>query len=101
MSPLASDTNAMVGDFTPVSTEPSLGLRTRIDPPRFLQIPPGAVISVIMDPEHPDTMTRWRLVRIRNNGKNWDLECACTVPGCTRTADVKMTYKGVHPSRER
>jgi hypothetical protein len=101
MSPLVTDSNPLVGSFEPVSAEPSLGLRTSINPPRFLQIPPGAVISVIMDPRNPDSMVRWRLVRVRENGRYWDLECACTVPGCNRTSEVKMTYKGVHPQRQR
>ena len=99
MSPLASDTNHDVGTYEPVSTEPSLGLMTNRDPPRYTQIPPGAHISVILDPKHPDTMTRWVLVSV--TAKALNLKCDCTVPGCTRTARYVAKYAGVHPQRER
>lgn len=101
MSPLASDTNAMVGSHETKHTEPMLGVMTNRDPPRYMPIPPGAHLGVITDPQHPDAMTRWILESVSKNGKVWKFRCDCTVPGCTRTMKMTGSYKGVHPSRER
>jgi hypothetical protein len=101
VSPLASETNPLVGDHKPPTTKPMLGLMTHRDPPRYTPIPPGAHIAVFTDPAHPDTAFRWVLVSVSANGKTWKFRCDCTVPGCTRTMQTTASYKGVHPQRER
>jgi len=99
--PLIKDSNPSVGTIEPVSTEPSLGIRTHADPPRFMQVPPGAHFSTIPDPKHPDTMTRWVLVSVDKNGRHINGKCACSLPDCTRTVRYTAKYAGIHPNRQR
>lgn len=100
MSPLAPNPNPMVGTMEPPSQEPFIGLLVKWDPPTYrLALKPGDHIAVFADPAHPDSAARWVVVSI--DARYIHLKCDCTVPGCTRTATYKASYKGVHPSRER
>lgn len=102
MSPLAPNPNLMAGTIEPPRQEPFIGLLTCWDPPKYrLALGPGDHMAIFGNPGNPDAAFRWIFESVSPDGKVITLACDCTVPGCTRTAIYKATFKGTHPQRER